>query len=433
MNTNSNNTDTPNIPNKQMPKIGIAGFKNIGNTCYMNSVLQLLIHCKPIISFLMDETTNNPNSEDDVPKYIKYLNHAGYLRIKDKIKKENKFPDNFNFSVPRQRVEHFVENSITKQLATIINLIMTKGNSKITPNEFKSSLEKKIPIFKGFQQHDSHELLLQLLDNMFEETGIESEPMINNVPEIIKDYLSLLSDTKDKLALQPDADSRKEILNELNEFKKSNEPVINRYGGLKFMMDEYKSRYNQMIYQIKSFNINTITCLTCQNYNSNYESNTILSIPVKSTIDECLEAFVKADEIDDYNCKYCECKRKATKTTQIYKTPMILFLHLKRFRQLSNGRVLKDDRYVEIPPIIDLNPYCDLNMIPEQNLSNKYILKGISNHHGGLGGGHYTANCAGLVDPENWYNFDDSHVSMWENNNINTSDAYILMYEMIFD
>ena len=71
-------------------------------------------------------------------------------------------------------------------------------------------------------------------------------------------------------------------------------------------------------------------------------------------------------------------------------------------------------------------------MIPENNLSNKYVLKGISNHHGGLNGGHYTADCAGIADPNNWYHCDDSHVSKWETNNINTSDTYLLMYEMIF-
>ena len=46
MNTNTNTNTNTN------PNLGIAVFKNIDNTCYMNSVLQLLIHCKPIINFL---------------------------------------------------------------------------------------------------------------------------------------------------------------------------------------------------------------------------------------------------------------------------------------------------------------------------------------------------------------------------------------------
>lgn len=39
-----------------------------------------------------------------------------------------------------------------------------------------------------------------------------------------------------------------------------------------------------------------------------------------------------------------------------------------------------------------------------------YDLVAVSQHHGGLGGGHYTAVARSSVDGK-WYNFDDSHVS----------------------
>lgn len=407
------------------PKIGIAGFKNLTNTCYMNSVLQILLHCKPIINFVI-------RNEDDIANYDDYLKRAALNRIGEKIRKDNNIPAEKEISVSVSQVNYFCERSIIKHLADIINIIMKKGNSIITPNLFKEAIEKKIPMFKGYQQHDAHELLLQILDNMFEETGINSEPMINNVPEIINDYLEILRYTKDLLKNESDIDKKKLAIQNLSEFKKLNNNVINRYEGLNFMIKEYKKRYNPMIYQLKSFLIHTITCTACNNSNSNYEVNTIITIPTKSSIEKCLKEFIKEDEINDYNCTICECKRKATKTTKIYKTPMILFLHLKRFRYLSNNKYIKDDRMVEIPYELDLNPFCDSNMIPENNLSNKYILKGFINHMGQLNGGHYTADCSGFIDPQYWYNLDDSHVSKWENNNINTSNSYILMYEMVF-
>ena len=48
-----------------------------------------------------------------------------------------------------------------------------------------------------------------------------------------------------------------------------------------------------------------------------------------------------------------------------------------------------------------------------------------------MGGGHYTADCQCIVNKDVWYNFDDSNVSRYQNNNINMSSAYVLMYELI--
>lgn len=55
-----------------------------------------------------------------------------------------------------------------------------------------------------------------------------------------------------------------------------------------------------------------------------------------------------------------------------------------------------------------------------------YELYAISNHFGGLGGGHYTAY--GKNNGE-WYEFDDSRVGSTRKKEIVSSSAYILFYE----
>ncbi|TPX62619.1 hypothetical protein PhCBS80983_g00391 [Powellomyces hirtus] len=57
-----------------------------------------------------------------------------------------------------------------------------------------------------------------------------------------------------------------------------------------------------------------------------------------------------------------------------------------------------------------------------------YDLFAVSNHFGGLGGGHYTAYAKNCLDNE-WYNFDDSHVSKTDEWRIMTSAAYFLFYQ----
>ena len=57
-----------------------------------------------------------------------------------------------------------------------------------------------------------------------------------------------------------------------------------------------------------------------------------------------------------------------------------------------------------------------------------YDLYAVSNHFGGMGGGHYTAYCKNPVF-QKWYEFDDSSVSKISQSQINTKAAYVLFYK----
>ena len=58
-----------------------------------------------------------------------------------------------------------------------------------------------------------------------------------------------------------------------------------------------------------------------------------------------------------------------------------------------------------------------------------YDLYAVSNHFGGLDGGHYTAYCKNPVN-QKWYNFDDSDVSSLRSSETNTKAAYVLFYKL---
>lgn len=56
-----------------------------------------------------------------------------------------------------------------------------------------------------------------------------------------------------------------------------------------------------------------------------------------------------------------------------------------------------------------------------------YDLYAVSNHYGGLGGGHYTAYCQ-MPDDNKWYSFDDIGVAEMELNGVKSPAAYVLFY-----
>lgn len=424
------------------PKIGICGFKNIGNTCYMNSILQLLINSRLIVNFLLSKS--NPYIEtnelsDTSAEFENYLKENITERLGEKERKRLGVKDDEIIKINKDEFDNVIHNTLVVKLAEIINIIIYKGNSCITPSGFKQIVDKKIPSMRGMRQQDSHELLNALLDNLIEETGNNSEPTINNVPQEIKQYFEHLQEVKKILNVTVLPEDRKKIVQEFNEFKLTHKENINKFIGLKFMTDVLKKKrknsidtsttgYNPMIFNLLTFNVSIMKCVECLNETTKYEYCTILSLPVKSTLKECFDEYIK-EELVERTCEICECK-KATKKQIIWRPGMTIFIQLCRFNNLPNGKTFKNNSYVEIPHQIDINEYCDSSMLTEQSPSYKYKLKGISNHMGSMGGGHYTSDCESITDNKTWYHFDDSSVSRYQNSDIDVSNAYILMYEM---
>ena len=154
--------------------------------------------------------------------------------------------------------------------------------------------------------------------------------------------------------------------------------------------------------------------------NSYYNSDNI-------TLDDCLQYFTEEESLEEGNEWYCgKCKRRVTASKQIelYYLPRIMCICLTRF--LKKGRFYdytKDNTYVEFP-IENLN--MDNYICGPDKKHSKYDLFAVSQHYGGMGGGHYTAVCKNIDG--NWYDYDDRSCSKTSIRNICTSAAYVLFY-----
>uniref|UniRef100_A0A8D3D1F8 Ubiquitin carboxyl-terminal hydrolase n=1 Tax=Scophthalmus maximus TaxID=52904 RepID=A0A8D3D1F8_SCOMX len=162
-----------------------------------------------------------------------------------------------------------------------------------------------------------------------------------------------------------------------------------------------------------------------------YEKHESMLQPQKKkatvALTECIELFTTMEtlgEHDPWYCPTCKKHQQATKKFDLWSLPRILVVHLKRF---SYNRCWRDklDTVVDFP-IRDLNMsefVCDPKAGPYI-----YDLIAVSNHYGGMGGGHYTAYGKNKVDGK-WYYFDDSSVSSASEDQIVTKAAYVLFYQ----
>ncbi|XP_035243957.1 ubiquitin carboxyl-terminal hydrolase 4-like isoform X1 [Anguilla anguilla] len=149
----------------------------------------------------------------------------------------------------------------------------------------------------------------------------------------------------------------------------------------------------------------------------------------KSTVAlrECIELFTTMEtlgEHDPWYCPTCKKHQQATKKFDLWSLPHVLVVHLKRF---SYNRCWRD----KLDTVVDF-PVRDLNMSEFvcDPMAGPYVydLIAVSNHYGGMGGGHYTAYCKNKSDGK-WHYFDDSSVFPATEDQIVTKAAYVLFYQ----
>ena len=143
---------------------------------------------------------------------------------------------------------------------------------------------------------------------------------------------------------------------------------------------------------------------------------------------DCLASFTTKETLARDNKWYCsDCKdfQQATKKLDVYRTPEVLIIQLKRFLQTSRYQREKINAYVDFPiKGLDLSEF----VLGDDDVSVPvYDLYAVSNHYGGTNGGHYTA-FAKNFENNKWYHFDDSRCQEVNVSRVKTQAAYVLFY-----
>lgn len=142
-------------------------------------------------------------------------------------------------------------------------------------------------------------------------------------------------------------------------------------------------------------------------------------------LSQCLKRFEYPEILDGDNkvcCSKCKTLQKVEKHLELYTAPCYLIIQLKRFNR--NGKITTKVNF----PLhnFDISKY--VKKKAKQDSSLEYDLISIANHFGDVNGGHYVAYAKNYIN-NNWYEYNDSLVSLINECNLVTANAYVLFYQ----
>ncbi|XP_018408268.1 PREDICTED: ubiquitin carboxyl-terminal hydrolase 3 isoform X2 [Nanorana parkeri] len=349
------------------------GLRNLGNTCFMNAILQSLSNIQQFCCYFKELPAVELRNGKTAGRRMYHTRSQGEVNV-----------------------------SLVEEFRKTLCALWQGTQTAFSPDSLFYVVWKIMPNFRGYQQQDAHEFMRYLLDHLHLE--LQGELDGSNHSVISQENTSRPSSSKCCI-------------------NGATTVVTSVFGG---------------VLQ------NEVNCLICGTESRKFDPFLDLSLDIPSqfrnkrsknqesgptcTLRDCLRSFTDLEELDEtelYMCLKCKKKQKSTKKFWIQKLPKVLCLHLKRFHWTAYLRN-KVDTYVEFP-LRGLDMKCFLlepeNMGPESCL---YDLAAVVVHHGsGVGSGHYTAYA---THEGRWYHFNDSTVTMTEEETVGKAKAYILFY-----
>ncbi|KAJ3013819.1 UNVERIFIED_CONTAM: Ubiquitin carboxyl-terminal hydrolase 21 [Siphonaria sp. JEL0065] len=276
----------------------------------------------------------------------------------------------------------------------------------LNPSRFKRQIDNWAPQFAGYNQQDAQEFLRFMLDGLHED--------LNRV--VVRPRYTYKDVDVDKLS---DVDKARFAWHRYHASNSSF--VFDLFGG-----------------QLQS----TVTCHSCNHPSTTFDTFWDLSLPIpkasngsdvspvsKCTLTDCLLEFAAKEVLGElYRCDNCKTRVTASKRLQIYKCPEVLVLHLKRF---TYSRYTRDKIETSVKfPLKRLSLESIMTQTPGHDQIVYYDLFGISNHMGGLGGGHYIAHTKNW-DTGLWYEKNDGVVTQVDEGRIESLDrsSYVLFFQ----
>ncbi|XP_046422923.1 ubiquitin carboxyl-terminal hydrolase 36-like isoform X2 [Neodiprion fabricii] len=128
-------------------RCGLNGLRNIGNTCFMNSVIQCLSNTRPLLEYLVNE------------QYLADINTS----------------------------TSGMKGALIKAFSQVIQELWEVGGEHVVnTTSLKSQIQRFAPRFMGYSQQDAQEFLRYLLEGLHEDVNrvtVKPQPIHTDIPE----------------------------------------------------------------------------------------------------------------------------------------------------------------------------------------------------------------------------------------------------------
>lgn len=358
----------------------VKGFKNLGNTCYMSTILQCMahnplirnwflsdmhqgcrVHEKHMLTLMSQAQCKPPQKQSGPGCHHHYHHHAT---------NSNDSCDDFDTE----------DLCVSCEFWDILNTMFSETLCSIVPNKFLYAVWRKAESCASYEQQDAHEFFITLTNLMHTE------------------LISTLDGGTAFTAIENGGVSEDNC-----------ECIIHKsFCGL-----------------LES----DVTCLRCKKSSpsSNIFTDISLDIPANqeaTTLAACLDLFTTPEVLsktEQFYCSECKCHCDSTKQLTISRLPNVLCIHFKRFAHNTARHTLsKVDTKIEFPSIFDMSPWTTNGKKDRPAQKSFYELFAVLNHIGRIDSGHYTCY---VRSGKQWFFCNDTAISEVELSQVRKSQA----------
>ncbi|SCM01083.1 ubiquitin carboxyl-terminal hydrolase 13, putative [Plasmodium chabaudi chabaudi] len=328
---------------------GKVGLINLGNTCYMNCALQVLLSIKGITlkyinnldNFLSSLDRNNKTHDDLFLQYSK-LCYMAYQE--DYIKNKKKYVKQFKQECQNKNIKINYdsdvdeENSVSIDPSMFRNCVNRKGNNPFCNNSQQDIYEYLSYIINELIDNENKifDRLSNCTTNIITETNKRKHGEIDNTEKNSNPYFPFDADTISNID--------KSIF---NYFTFEIEQTIQSEIGNKSV-----SSFQNIILSL-DIPIDSSVLKELET-KQNETDKTTGSENIKISLMDCLKNYIKKDNINDYYSEIENKKVHAQKDMKFKSFPPYLFIHLKRFYADENWCAKKINIPIEAHDKINL-------------------------------------------------------------------------------